>query len=166
MPQTETSDVTSFERIALDELASPVVRRGVAYWNILRGERRFPAREEVHPRDIVSLLKNVVLIRVLDGGADFEFRIVGEARTHTYALSFAGKRLSELRGRWPTYSYSLHGLFGHVVQSGEPVALRGHFGAGFSDVNIAYFETIMLPLGAGHTVNHLIGFTASVGNKA
>jgi hypothetical protein len=148
----------------MDQLEGPVVRQGVAYWNILRGERRFPAREEVHPRDFVPLLKNVVLVRVLDGGGDFEFRIVGEARTHTYALSFAGKRLSELRGIWPTYSYSLHGLFGHVAQFGEPVALRGHFGPGFSDVNIAYFESVMLPLGAGDSVDHIIGFTASVGS--
>jgi hypothetical protein len=166
LPNTETSDTTSFERITMDQLESPVVRRGVAYWDMLRGERRFPSREEVHPRDIVLLLKNVVLVRVLDGGADFEFRIVGDARTHTYALSFAGKRLSELRGTWPTYSYSLHGLFGHVAQFGEPVALRGRFSAGFPDVNIAYFETAMLPLGAGDSADHLIGFTASVVNTA
>ena len=166
MPKTESSDITSFERIALDELESPVVRRGVAYWNILRGERRFPAREEVHPRDIVSLLKNVLLIRVLDGGADFEFRIVGDAQAQTYALPFAGKRLGDMRGTCPPYGYILNGLFQHVTQFGEPVALRGHFGAGFANLKIAYCETVMLPLGLGEAVDHIIGFTAFVGNTA
>jgi hypothetical protein len=118
----------------------------------------------VHPRDFVSLLKNVLLIRVLDGGADFEFRIVGDAQAQTYALSFSGKRLSDLRGTCPPYGYVLHGLFQHVTQFGEPIALRGHFGAGFANVKIAYCETAMLPLGTGEAVDHLIGFTAFVGN--
>ena len=166
MPQTETSDITSFERIALDELESPVVRQGVAYWNFLRGDRRYPPRAEVHPRDFVSLLKYVLLIRVIDRGADFEFRIVGDAQAQTYVVRFAGKRLGEMRATCPPYGYVLHGLFGHVTQFGEAVALRGHFGSDFANVNIAYCETAFMPLGTGETVDHLLGFTAFVGNAA
>jgi len=158
------SEITSFERISLAELKSPVVRQGVDHWTALRGARRFPARQDIHPRDIKAILANLLLIRVLDGGSDFEFRIAGDAQIQTYAIDFAGKRLSELKHTSPAYGYILAGLFGYVAQFGEPVALRGKFGPGFPNVRIAYCETAFMPLGSGDAVDHLLGCTAFVGN--
>lgn len=157
-----TADITSFERIGLDELRNPVMRRGVDFWLTLKGSRRFPARSEVHPRDIRGLLNNLLLIRVIDAGADFQFRIAGEAQIQTYALSFAGKCLSELKDTCPAYGYVLKGLFGFVTAFAQPVALRGSFGAGFPNVKIAYCETAFMPLGTDQNVDHLLGFTAFI----
>ncbi len=36
-----------------------------------------PARSELSPRDVRAILHNIVLIRVIDGGRDYEYRIVG-----------------------------------------------------------------------------------------
>ena len=137
-----------------------------SHWETLKGSRRFPARRELHPRDIVPILTHLLLVRVLDGGADFEIRIAGEVQLRTYAIPFAGKRLSELKNTNPAYGYIIGGLFNHVAEFGEPVALRGNFAPGFANVRIAYCETAILPLGEAETIDHLLGFTAFVGNGA
>ncbi|HEY0281390.1 MAG TPA: PAS domain-containing protein, partial [Rhizomicrobium sp.] len=155
--------ITSFEVVALDALESAIVKQGAAYWNALRGTRRYPARRELRPRGFASILPNTLLVRVVDGGADFEFRIVGEAQAQTYALPFAGKRLSEFAQVDTAYCYVLKGLFGHVAEFGEPVAVRGNMGSAFSKVRFSYCESIFLPLGESDgAVDHLIGFSAYV----
>ena len=156
-------DITSIERVTLDELESSVVKQGVKYWLTLRGTRRYPSRKELRPREFVSILRNTMLVRVIDGGADFEFRIVGEAQAQTYALSFAGKRLSEFAPSDVAYCYVLKGFFGHVTEHGEPVAVRGHIGNAFSNVQFSYCESVFLPLGeSDNAVDHLLGFSAYV----
>jgi len=155
--------ITSIERITLDELESPVVKLGAKYWQSLRGTKRFPSRRELRPREFASILRNTLLVRVIDGGADFEFRIVGEEQARTYALPFAGKRLSEFAPSDVAYCYALKGLFGHVAEHGEPVAVRGTMGNASANVQFAYCESLFLPLGeSGGAVDHLLGFSAYV----
>jgi hypothetical protein len=161
MKRHEMSEITSFERISLDELESPVVKQGAAYWLGLCGGRRFPSYEDLHPRDFASILANTLLVKIVDGGADFEFRIVGDAQMQTYALPFAGKRLSEMAQTNIAYCYVLKGLFGHVAAFREPVAVRGQLGPGFPHVRFGYFESLFLPLGATDgAVDYLLGFSA------
>lgn len=161
MKRPATSDITSLERVPLDGLENPAVRKGADYWGRRRGHRRFPAYEDIHPRDFVAILPNTLLIKVVDGGTDFEFRIVGEVQERTYALPFAQKRLSEMADTSPVYGFALQGFFGHIVAFREPVALRGQLGAGFSNVTFGYFESLFLPLGANDdSVDYLLGFSA------
>jgi hypothetical protein len=167
MPQFDArqdfENITSFEVVKLDELESPIVKQGANYWHALRGTRRYPARRELHPRDFATILRNTLLVRVIDAGADFEFRIVGDAQARTYALPFAGKRLSEFASSDTAYCYVLKGLFGHVAEHGEPVAVRGNMGNVSSKVQFSYCESIFLPLGeSDDAVDHLLGFSAYI----
>jgi hypothetical protein len=167
MPQVdarqESEAVTSFEVIKLDDLESSVVKQGASYWNALRGTRRYPARKELRPHEFASILRNTLLVRVIDAGADFEFRIVGDEQAQTYALPFAGKRLSEFAQIDAAYCYVLKGFFGHVVEHGEPVAVRGNIGNASPRVRFSYCESIFLPLGdSDDAVDHLLGFSAYV----
>ncbi len=167
MPQVnahqQIEDITSFEVVALDNLESPIVKQGANYWNALRGTRRYPARKDLRPREFATILRNTLLVRVVDGGADFEFRIVGAAQAQTYALPFAGKRLSEFAPSDIAYCYVLKGFFGHVTGHGVPVAVRGKMGGVSSKVQFSYCESIFLPLGENdNTVDHLLGFSAYV----
>jgi hypothetical protein len=86
---------TLHEVIALDELESPALRAGVRYWRQLCGERRFPGREDLNPRGMAKLLRNTELVSVLDGGDDYEYRIVGDAVACAYGGSFQNHRLSD-----------------------------------------------------------------------
>jgi hypothetical protein len=155
--------ITSFEVVLLDDIESPVVKQGANYWNALRGTRRYPARQELRPREFASILRNTLLVRVIDKGADFEFRIVGDEQAQTYALPFAGKRLSEFAPSDVAYCYVLKGFFGHVTEHGEPVAVRGNMGNVFPKVQFSYCESIFLPLGeSDDAVDHLLGFSAYI----
>lgn len=151
---------TSFERIAIEDIKSPVVRWGAGYWNALRGSRPFPCRAEVHPREIARILPHTHMIQVLDGGEDFLFRIAGEAEVKAVKVPFVGKRLSEIIDQSIEYGLVMKGLFGFVARFGEPAVVRGHMGRGFANVNFAYAESAFLPLGQGETVDHILGFSA------
>jgi hypothetical protein len=150
---------TSFELITLDRLESSVVIAGNAYWQNLRGTRRFPARQDMHPRDFASLLRAMLLVQVIDGGADFEFRITGDAHVQAYAIPFQGRRLNDFVVMAPAFCLALRSVFAHVAQTGSPAALRGRMGPDFPNANYAYCENIFLPLGADDTVDHILGFS-------
>ena len=64
---------TRIEPIALDALNSSVVQVGLNYWCELRGERRYPRREELSPREIACALSNMVLVDVVRGVPIFNF---------------------------------------------------------------------------------------------
>jgi hypothetical protein len=167
MPQIDArqdvENITSFEVVKLGDLESSIVKQGANYWHALRGTRRYPARKELRPRDFASILRNTLLVRVIDAGADFEFRIVGDAQAQTYALPFAGKCLSEFAPSDTAYCYVLKGFFGHVTEHGEPVAVRGNMGSISSNVQFSYCESIFLPLGeSDDAVDHLLGFSAYI----
>ena len=152
-------NVTSFELITLDKLESPAVIAGNTYWQNLRGTRRFPARQDMHPRDFASLLRDMLLVQVIDSGADFKFRITGDAHVQAYAIPFQGRRLNEFVEMAPAFCFSLRSVFAHVAQTGSPAALRGRMGTDFPNANYAYCENIFLPLGVKDTVDHILGFS-------
>lgn len=157
-PPHKPPHVTSFELITLDRLESPAVIAGYAYWQNLRGTRRFPSRQDMRPRDFASLLRDMLLVQVLDGGADFEFRISGDAHVQAYTILFQGRRLNEFVEMAPAFCLALRSVFTHVVQTGSPSALRGRMGPDFPKANYAYCENVFLPLGVNDTVDHILGF--------
>ncbi len=72
------------------------MRQGVAYWRALKGTRSYPAATDIRPRDLAPLLRNVVLIKVVDGGLDYEYRIVGGRPCQQPRLFHPGRRVSEV----------------------------------------------------------------------
>src|SRR5690348_9740698 len=89
--------------IQLKEAETGVVRDGVAYWRRIRGSRRLPSRSNLNPRDITGILRNAVLMRVIDCGADYEYRIVGDAHTVAHGFCMQGKLLSQMDDFAPGY---------------------------------------------------------------
>ncbi len=159
----DASGLTSFELVTLDGLESPVVKQGADYWDVLRGTRRYPSRKEIHPRDLTAIIRNMLLIKVIDGGADFEFRFAGDAQVQAYVVPFQGRRLSQLALGSPVFCCSLRDVFLHVIGSGAPAAVRGNMGLFFSRVKYAYCESMILPLGASDdAVDHLMVFSTYV----
>jgi hypothetical protein len=47
------------------------------YWLAKRGDRRMPARADIDPAELVSLLPNLMLVDVAGDPARFRFRLVG-----------------------------------------------------------------------------------------
>jgi len=144
------------QRVAPGELQNPVTRKGLALWERLRGPRAFPSRNQMTPRDMGDMLANIVLVKVLDGGAEFEFRIVGDAIVVAQGASFKGMNLAQIDEVLPGYGIMLRAVYGHVVEAREVLAFRGWFERR-ADNRSFFHETLVLPLGESDAaVDHVL----------
>jgi hypothetical protein len=142
-------------KIAFDEISSPIVRQGYDYWLSKRAGRTFPARADINPAEIKRLLPHVILVRVLDGGRDYQYRIVGEANVKAHGFNPLNGRVGDLDRQVQGYTAMMIGLYTHICRTGRPFAARGtlvHLDRSFQT-----YESIYMPLGPdGDTVDHLL----------
>ena len=149
--------------ITPDEIDNPILLQGAAYWHDLRGYRDFPARSDVTPRGLAGLLRYTTLLRVIDGGKDYEYRIVGDAYVMAHGVSFQGKRWSDTGTISPGYHAMIKHTYDRVVRKGEPLATRGWIERGGRATELIYSEYLFLPLGSdGTTVDHLLVFAVYI----
>jgi hypothetical protein len=145
------------QRISLSEIDSPLLQNGIALWRRLCGSRKFPAREDVTPRLLLGLMRNTTLLRVIDGGRDYEYRIVGDAFVQAHGRSYQGKLWSETAALSRGYHDRIKPVYDRVVQLGEPLATRGWIERGAERTEQVYCEYVFLPLGED-AVDHLLIF--------
>lgn len=139
--------LSSTKVLSLDAVKSPIVAQGVAYWNALRADRRFPARTELSPRAMVGFLKNVAIIDVINSGEDFRYRLVGDAHIEARGSDFTGTMLRAIEERSPGFATRTRDLFESLYRSGEPCVVRGSMDPDASGWRFAYRECAFLPLG-------------------
>ena len=143
--------------IPLDAIDSPILKQGLDYWRALKGERTYPARADMHPRDVAPLLRNIVLLRVVDGGADYEYRIVGDAHVISHGYTMQGLKVSDIDRYSPGYSAVLKGLFDRAVRKRDVYAFRGWMERGEKTKQYIYSESLFMPLGPDEaTIDHVL----------
>lgn len=148
--------------IELDAVENPTVRAGVAYWRQIRGERKFPSREQVQPRGIAGLLRNTLILRASEDG-DHEFRIVGDAHVIAHGFSIQGKRISQIEKHAPGYGAMLKSIYDPVIAQHTAFGLRGWLLKGEKQQQFLHTEAVFLPLGPhDDTVDHVLNFSAYV----
>jgi hypothetical protein len=153
--------------IALELVESEIVRAGVAYWKRCAAGRKYPDRTELFPQDIRGLLRNVVLLRVIDSGRDYEYRIVGDAHVIAHGFCMQGKNLSQMDDHAPGYGAILKQLYDYPVSRCAPLALRGWLAMGEEGSEFLYSESVFLPLGPnGEMVDHVLNFSVYVAHPA
>ena len=118
-------DYTAVHAVALDELDSAVLKLAAEYWRSRLNGRRFPARGDLQPRDLAGILRDMVLVKIIEGGADYEYRIVGDAQAQAYTVPLQGRRISEISVAAPWFGHIAAFTYEYVRRSGEPVAMRG-----------------------------------------
>ena len=142
--------------IALAEIQNPVVRKGLDVWERLRGVRRMPVRAEMGPRVLVGLLSHLAVLRVLDNGREFEFRIVGDHIRVQQGVALQGERMAEAEAMLPAYGSVLKRIYRNAYEAAEPLAFRGWYTRP-ADNHPFFHEVVIMPLGDdGRTVDHLI----------
>jgi hypothetical protein len=143
-------------RISTAEIQSIQLRKAFDFWTKLKGPRPFPARSEISPRDLTDFLRNIVLVRVLDGGKEFQFRIVGDAIVLAQGQSFQGLTTAEIDLRIPGYGSMIRGAYQRVYTERKPLVLRGWYEHALSQ-RAFFHETMGLPLGPdAETVDHIL----------
>jgi len=153
----QAPEMSSVHVLSLDELENDIVRAGVNYWRALRSGRSFPPRSHLSPRDMAGILRNIVLVRIIDGGRDYEFRIVGDAHVQGYGIDFNRMRNSDIERIAPQHGTLMRVLYEHVRNTGEPLAFRGWVGREVKDALFVYHESAFLPLGEqADAVDHIL----------
>jgi hypothetical protein len=149
---------TTIAQIAFEELESKPVRFGAFYWRSLCNGRRFPSRQDIKPRDIVGILSNMSLLKVVDG--DFQYRIVGDTVVRAYDGMLHNRFIRDLELDLPSYSLFVRPILTHIMKEKVPVAVRGKIGHDAIGTNFTDHENALLPLGPDDdTVDHILVFS-------
>lgn len=144
--------------IDIADIRAPELLQGYALWNMGRGQRLFPARDQMSPRRLGRLLPHVVLVRVLDDGREFQIRVAGDGVIAAHVEPLVGLTTAEVDNVLPGYGSGLHQLYSHVCMTKTPIAFRGliHREPDNKPFNR---EHLLVPLGeTDHEVDHLISF--------
>ena len=150
-------DKSSTKIIALDDLENGLTKTAALYWRMLRGDRNLPPRSWLAPRDMRAILRNVVLLKVLDAGKDYEYRIVGDMFAWAYDAQNRNKHHNQNKKAAPEHGKRMRGMYEHVRVNAEPLAVQGWVGRDYPATKFVYYETVVLPLGEdGTTGDHLL----------
>ncbi len=156
-PSAESRKVIDASVTTIDQAKSPFVKIGTKYWRSLCGRRRFPSRDDLTLRGMAAILPYSVIIGVIDGGADYEFRYVGDAQRQAYKTYFKGMRLTQIEIAAPELGEALRTAYELLRSTATPLLLRGKADYDVIDPHLRFHETALLPLGAGDTaVDHLL----------
>jgi hypothetical protein len=146
-------DESSGEIIAAPELEAAPVRDAVERWRRLRGARPHPEA----PHEVMApVAANVILIKVLGDGEDYEYLRVGEALVAGFGEDFSGQCLSEIELTNPRFGIGLRMLYEMVRASGEPLCYRGWGGQDMPGAKFVYYESAVLPFGPDTRVDHIL----------
>jgi hypothetical protein len=152
-------DYTTPIEIALDEIEDAALRCALAYWRSIRGERRFPTRADIKPRDIASILRHISLLKCEKD--DFRYRIVGDVIVRAFDLPLQNRCLSELSYEEPGFGAIARPLLQRCADSGEVIAVRGRTGRDLIKVTFTHYENVLLPLGPDDgAVDHIMVVSA------
>lgn len=159
MDQQYLPESTAFTLVPPEEVTAPHIVTGLAAWNNARGTRRFPARPEIRPREIVSALQFMGLLKHENG--DFIWRIVGDGIVRAFDVPLQNRAMGDIVFDEPGFQSILIPLLRTVAGRGEPVASRGTIGHDLTRANFTDYENLLLPLGPDETqVDHVMLFAA------
>ena len=148
---------SSIQLLSLDRLETAPVRLAVNYWRLLRSGNNLPARSQLSPRDMAGILRNIILVRVIEGGSDYEYRIVGDAHVEVFGANFNKLRSSDVERISPAHGAQMRQAYEYVRSRAQPFAVRGWLGREIKDALFIHHETVFLPLGEDHvTVDHIL----------
>jgi hypothetical protein len=148
---------SSIETVHFPDLESFEVRRMAAAWQTLRGARLMPSRDALSLRDLKSIAPNISVVRVMDDGEDYEFRIIGDAHVQAYGVSYQGRRLSDVMRDSPRFGRQLKSSYEMIRTARHPSAFRGFIGRDVPDARFAWFETAYFPFGStDDDVDHIV----------
>lgn len=112
------------------------------YWNGLVGEDATVAASKIDPLDMWPALGFIMLLDVVDGGADFRFRVYGSAIAQSAEFDVTGKLMSEapLQGVVMDFFYAVYRA---VLIRPEPLYTEHEPPA---EIGVKRWHRLMLPL--------------------
>jgi hypothetical protein len=138
----------------------PKIRALYEYWAGKRGGRALPARADLDPIDIPSLLPNVFLIDVAPGDPpQLTYRVFGTGLVALFGYDFTLQEVG--KGTLPEYLPELRERYGRVVRERRPFYHRTRLKDRLNDFTDV--DRIILPLSTdGARVDQMIGMTIPI----
>jgi len=137
----------------------------LAYWSSLRVDGRLPARAQIDPRRLKTLLPTVSLIDVArdaEGRVDYRQRLAGTGLYSVYGCEITGRRLSDVYAEADA-AYWREQL-DSVVASGRPAV--GCQTITTRSVGACALLWMRLPLAKdGRNVDMILGYDSPVGGR-
>lgn len=155
-PLASRQQANEVQARSIDDAKTPCVQKGVGYWRSLCGQRRFPARAALTLRGMAPILQHAVIIEVIDRGADYEYRYVGEVQRQAFKTYFKGIRVTQIEAAAPRLGGVLRAAYERVRSTGMPFIIRGEIDHDLPSAAFCYHETAFLPLGVDGEVDHLL----------
>jgi hypothetical protein len=146
-------DESSGEIITAPQLEAMPVREAVERWQALKGAKPYPEAPEMILGPVSS---NIILIKVLGEGEDYQYLRVGEALVAGFGEDFSGQCLSEIEQTNPRFGIGLRMLYEMVRAGGEPLCYRGWVGQDMPGAQFVYYESAVLPFGRNGHVDHIL----------
>ena len=145
-----------YRRRPLEALENPLLKNYLSLWQRQRGDKPFPSRNELSPRQLAPVMPHMTLARVVDGGRDLELRIIGNEIVQAYGENYMGRSLSSLRH---LVGEEMGDAYHVVVSEGLPVLLEGWFE--IANQRCLHREVLLTPLGeSGEHVDHVLSVGA------
>ncbi|MDF1721892.1 MAG: PAS domain-containing protein [Minwuia sp.] len=127
------------------------------YWDEKRAGRRFPARADLDPADLVPYLGNISMIDVEYDPFRLRYRLVGTRITTMMRRDATGHYYDELYP--PELMESIYDIYHWMIENGRPMRTFGE--PVFADLSHYLHEAINLPLSDdGKTINKFMGALA------
>lgn len=127
------------------------------YWRKKSKSGALPMRESIDPTDLLVHLPWLFMADVLDGGADYQYRLVGTSIVSANYRDVTGRRFTELYGADRVKLKGARLGFDLACSTRAPVYTSGR-AFWRPDWTYDHFEAVFLPLSSdGHTVNIVLG---------
>ena len=128
------------------------LKAALEYWQRKRGSRLAPARADIDPVDLASLLPRVMLVDVSTEPLDFRFRLVGTGIFKIHGAELTNKRARDLEP--PAFAALMHRLYCDALTRRSPIAHRLLIEA---EIRRSAYMRIILPLSEdGVAINRLM----------
>jgi hypothetical protein len=152
------NDVSTMRDLLLRRQATSVLLQGYDYWETKRGARAMPARADLDPIEMKSILPNVVLMDVLRDHKpgwplDFRYRLMGSTVDAHMSRRFTGLCMSELPQQQP--GSEMWQNFSAVTTEAQPRFNRVPYVGPHRDF-LSVIDLVMPLSNDGRTVNMLI----------
>lgn len=125
-----------------DSVMHADLARFLRYYRSLAQGRPMPRYGDFRPADVSWLLGKLYVMDVLDGGADYRFRLLGAALTRLHGCDHTGKRLSDVE--YPGLSNPLRAEMAMLLKLRKPLLQRGR--VVWSECGSIGAEKLLVPL--------------------
>ena len=139
--------------LPLDSVGDPGPKALYAYWQRKLAGRRMPARADIDPLDLKTVLPHLVLLDVRRDPLDFRYRVAGTRTYDIFGCDLTGRSVRDLEPR--AVSAGIWDCLEAMTRDGQPQHAQLEFAT--TNGYARSYRVLRLPLGDdGTTVDRIL----------